>query len=86
MISAVLSVMLYRMAIGITFHKLSGTIFQRNAKFVASITAAMLNLFLIVLFNFVSKLIYFSSEPILYAGETGALCHLFLVLECSLLY
>ncbi|KAF2357771.1 Anoctamin [Trinorchestia longiramus] len=60
MMAAVLSVMVYRMAISIVFHKLDDTIFQRNAKFVASISSAMLNLVVIVIFNFVyRKLVIF---------------------------
>ena len=55
MLAAVVSVMIYRMAVAVVFHNTDTAVIKRNAKFVASITAAMLNLCIIVMFNFVSQ-------------------------------
>ncbi|KAK8378725.1 hypothetical protein O3P69_009442 [Scylla paramamosain] len=51
-LAAVVSVIMYRMAIAVAMYKTESPLFRRNAKLVTSITAASLNLVVIIIFNF----------------------------------
>ncbi|XP_076035437.1 anoctamin-5-like [Oratosquilla oratoria] len=51
-IAAVFGVILYRMAVGVTMYQVGSDLFQRNAKLVTSISAATLNLIVILVLNY----------------------------------
>lgn len=52
-LAAVVSVIMYRMAVAVAMYQTESPLFRRNAKLVTSITAASLNLAIIIVFNFV---------------------------------
>ncbi|XP_069950373.1 anoctamin-4-like isoform X2 [Cherax quadricarinatus] len=51
-IAAMFSVILYRMAVVIAMHQTESDLFRRNAKMVTSLTAACLNLMVIIILNY----------------------------------
>nr|XP_053626544.1 anoctamin-4-like [Cherax quadricarinatus] len=52
-IAAMFSVILYRMAVVIAMHQTESDLFRRNAKMVTSLTAACLNLMVIIILNYI---------------------------------
>ena len=71
MLAAVVAVMIYRMVIAVVFNQMGDTIFQDNAKVLAAGTAAFLNLCIIVMFNFVSKIKHGRGKLIARIRDTG---------------
>lgn len=54
MLASVFSVIVYRIAVGLAIYQTDSDFIRRNAKLATSVTAAFINLVLIIMFNFVS--------------------------------
>lgn len=79
MLASVFSVIVYRIAVGLAIYQTDSDFIRRNAKLATSVTAAFINLVLIIMFNFVSSVDSLLFFFVFYLGSLlVSLCTLFL--------